>query len=131
MDTPEVPDNEELKGFGELSNDPDLNAETLQKELAKYRKAYAEEYETAMEQTPENAPEYTQKFFRQNLPEAAAQIVWLAHNADSESVRLSALKLIVSQAILDATSEGDPVKDLLKQLSEKKKSPTPIPDPED
>ena len=102
----------------------------LKKELHDYAKALREEF--AREQDQENstagltdptsnAEKYTRQFFRQNLPDAAAQIVWLSCNSDSDSVRLRACQIIIKEALEDARAEGDPIKDLLSDL---KKIPT-------
>lgn len=63
-----------------------------------------------------NVEKYTRKFFRQNLPDAAAQIVWLSANSTSDSIRLRASQFIVKEALEDARAEGDPIKDLLSSL---------------
>jgi hypothetical protein len=64
----------------------------------------------------ENVERYTRDFFRKNLAQAAAQVVWLSSNASSDSVRLNACKIIIKEALEDARSEGDPLKELLGQL---------------
>lgn len=63
-----------------------------------------------------NVEKYTQKFFRQNLPDAAAQVVWLMANSESDSVRLRAAQMVINIAREDAKVEGDPLKDLLASL---------------
>jgi len=104
--------------------------EELAKELKSYAKALREEFarETAEENSTSgltepvsNVEKYTRQFFRQNLPDAAAQIVWLSCNSDSDSVRLRACQIIIKEALEDARVEGDPIKDLLSDL---KKIPT-------
>src|SRR5262245_37781956 len=78
----------------------------LAKELKDYAKALREEFareeETATSGLVEpvsNAEKYTRQFFRQNLPDAAAQIVWLSCNSDSDSVRLNSSHLGISYAV--------------------------------
>ena len=70
-----------------------------------------------------NVEKYTRQFFRQNLPDAAAQVVWLSCNSTSDSVRLRACQIIIKEALEDARAEGDPIKDLLHDLA---KIPTAI-----
>lgn len=104
--------------------------EEIAAELSKYRKALAEEFAreeatdsvlTGLDDPVSNVEKYTRNFFKQNLPDAAAQIVWLSCNSDSDSVRLRASKMIVDIALDDARQDGDPLKELLNSL---KKTPT-------
>jgi hypothetical protein len=111
---------EEPKPFDELDKLADSGKLDLQKELAKYRKAYQEEFEESQKIAPDDAEQHTQDFFRKNLPELVAQVVWLAHNAESDAVRLSACKFGINEALKDSRAEGDPIKNLLKELGEKK-----------
>jgi hypothetical protein len=100
-------------------------------EIAAMRKKYADalHQEFAREQANDpdntishlddpvsNVEKYTRKFFRQNLPDAAAQIVWLSANSTSDSIRLRASTFIVKEALEDARAEGDPIRDLLHEL---------------
>lgn len=98
------------------STDP-LTEASLQQHLNKYRQALESEYVVEVEKTPENVAELTTAFFKNNAAHAAAQIAWLAMNADSESVKLNAAKFIIQSANADAEADGDPIKDLLKQLT--------------
>lgn len=129
--TPDNPDEPEsymmppkLRSFEDLDSDADLTRVSLQEELNKYAEAYRQEYETMSQTNPENVSEYTTDFFRKNVHSAAAQIVWLANNAESESVRASSAKYIIERATADSDAAGDPIKDLLEQLS---KQPTSAP----
>lgn len=109
----------EPKGFDELDKMADsgeLTAQSLQQELAKYRQAYEEEFEAQSKIAPENCEQHLTDFFKKNLPELACQVIWLAHNAQSESVRLSAIKFGIGQALADAQHDGDPIKDLISKL---------------
>lgn len=115
------PDNKppELKNFEELDKQADsgnLTRQSLQDELNRYAAAYREEFELASKADPENVEEYTRDFFKQNIHQAAAQIVWLASNAESESVRGNMSKYVIEQATKDAEDAGDPVRALLKKL---------------
>lgn len=117
---PEEPrEDSEAKSYEELSGLADsgeLTEESLQNELAKYRQAIQEEFETSQSEIPENIEEHTKKFFRKNLAHFLAQIVDLSQNASSETVRLSASKFGIQEALKDGRVEGDPVKDLIKKL---------------
>ena len=115
-DTPDTPDDSPLN-FG--PTDPEIKAMR-----ENYAKALQEEFSREDEQTSishlddpiSNVDKYTRKFFRQNLPDAAAQIVWLSANSSSDSIRLRASTFIVKEALEDARLEGDPIKDLLSSL---------------
>lgn len=108
------------------SKDPQFGPDdqTLQEELAKYKKAIQEEFESTGGNTltggsldpTENVEKYTRNFFRQNLAGAAAQIVWLSQNSTSDAVKLNASKLIIKEALEDARKEGDPMKELFEML---------------
>jgi len=90
--------------------------DNLQKELAAYQAAIKQEYELSKSGIPENVEEITRDFFKANAASAAAQIVWLSNNAHSESTRLAAAKTVIAEALADARADGDPIKDLLKEL---------------
>jgi len=95
--------------------------EALQAELAKYKKALEEEFKShpdPADRAAENVEKYTRDFFKKHMASAAAQIVWLSANSTSDSVRLRACQIIVKEALEDARADGDPVKDLLKDLME-------------
>lgn len=95
----------------------DLSAAELQKQLNDYAAAIRSEFEAATKEAPENAEEAAKDYFRKNLSQALAQVVWLASNADSETVRLNASKFIINEALDEAKGDGDPIKQLLKELS--------------
>lgn len=102
-----------------------LSDATLQAELHAYRESLEQEYARDIDdRAPENCEKYTREFFKKALPTAAAQIVWLAGNSTSDSVRLKASTIVVNMALEDAKADGDPIKDLLTQLqgNDKKKN---------
>jgi hypothetical protein len=96
-----------------------LDDEKVQEKLNQYHEAFKQEFETSVKKNPENVDEYTREFFRDNLPMAAAQIAFLAANAESESVRFSASKYVILAAKEISETDGDPIKELLKELSGK------------
>ena len=116
------------RDFDSLMGDESLTQESLQAELNKYAEAFRQEYETSSQSDPQNVAEYTTDFFRKNVHQAAAQIVWLATNAESESVRGNMAKYIVEQATAESDAAGDPIKELLNKLTA---TPAPAPDNED
>jgi hypothetical protein len=92
----------------------------LQAELAAYKKALEEEFARSPspeDRAAENVEKYTRDFFKKNLATAAAQIVWLSGNSTSDSVRLRACQIIVKEALEDARADGDPIRDLLRDLA--------------
>jgi len=106
-DSPLDPD----KDFDELMADEDLTPEKLQAKLNDYHAAFEQEFTVAVEKSPDNVIEYTTDFFKKNVAMAAAQIVWLAGNAESETV-----------AGKDAKGDGDPFKKLFAELQANGKS---------
>ena len=112
------------RDFDSLMGDNNLTQESLQAELNKYAEAFKQEYELATAASPENVEEYTRDYFKKNVHSAAAQIVWLANNAESESVRGNMAKYIVEAAIAEGDAAGDPIKELLKSLTANDTSPT-------
>ena len=104
-----------------------VDVQELQKELAAYHAAIEEEYKMAAESQPDNVEEHTRNFFRGQAPMAAAQIAWIAANGANESSRLNASKFIIDMAIEEGTKEGDPIKQLLNELSKNDKRPAPAP----
>jgi hypothetical protein len=115
--------------FNELFNNPDLNDEKLQKHLNEYRAAIEEEFELKTKAAiqandSDSVQELTQNFFKDNTAHAAAQIAWLAMNAESETVRLNASKFIIDKGLADSEKDGDPIKKLLSELTNKP-APTP------
>jgi hypothetical protein len=120
----ELPIDQSLPDFDELDK-KDLTEESLQEELNKYRKAYQEEFEsTVSNEGLENIEEYTREFFKKNITTAAAQIVFLSGNGETDSIKLRASKMVVDLALADAAADGDPIKQFLKSLQ---KSPTATP----
>lgn len=112
--------------FEALAADPELTPEKLQEELTNYMTALRQEFEDKTAEAPENVQEHTSEFFKANVPNAAAQIAWLSINADSESVRLNASKMVIALALKDEQDKQDPLKDLLKGLTANdKSSPAP------
>jgi 2-keto-4-pentenoate hydratase len=108
-----------MSEFDELNNDPELTQEKLQEKLNSYAEALRSEFEESTKESPENVEEYTRDFFKKNIHHAAAQIVWLAANSTSDSVRLRASQIVVSEALTDARADGDPIKDILAELAKK------------
>lgn len=100
-----------------------LPEDTAQRMLNNYSEALRSEFEMSIAVEPDNVPEYTHKFFREHVSIAAAQIVHLAVNAESDTVKFSASKFIVNAGMAEAMLEGDPIKDLLKQLQGNDKKP--------
>lgn len=94
----------------------------LQKELQDYARAIRQEFAetnqlSGLGDGPEsNVEKYTRSFFKNNLADAVAQIVWLACNATSDSVRLRASQIIVKEALEDCRTDGDPIKELFAML---------------
>ena len=107
-----------FEDLDKLAESGDLTRETLQEELQRYTKAYQQEFETSTKIDPDNVGEYTTDFFRKNVHQAAAQIVWLAANAESESVRGNMAKYVIEKATADSDREGNPIAALLKKLQE-------------
>lgn len=129
----DTPNNDEPRTYEEMMNDDNLTEESLQDELRKYKEAYQQEYEIKMKRVadgevdPKQITDYTRDYFKANLAGAAAQIVWLSSNADSETVSLSASKFVVEQALTDAKVDGDPVAALLAQLQANDPKPETAP----
>lgn len=111
--------------FEQMSNDPTFTEEDLKAELNRYAKALEEEYETNVVAEPENIAEYTTNFFKGNAHSAAAQIVYLAINADSESVRLNAAKFVVQIAREKEEADADPIGNLIAKLKTNKNVKVP------
>lgn len=103
--------------FNDMMNDPELTQETLQKKLNDYSAAIRQEFEESTKADPNNYEEYTRDFFKKNIHSMAAQVVWLANNSDSDSVRLSACKYGIDMALAQSKEDGDPIKALLSELT--------------
>lgn len=98
----------------------ELTPESLQEQLNSYHKAIAEEFETKTSAVPEKLEEYTSDYFKQNVHFAARQIVWLSANAESETVRANCSKFVIQQAFADSEKDGDPIRDLMNELTKPK-----------
>jgi hypothetical protein len=107
-----------------MDDTPD-NSDSLQSQLIRYRAAIEQEYalaEKAKEAAnTENLQAATREFFKENSAHAAAQIAWLSLNAESESVRLRASQYIIERGLADSAEDGDPIKQLLSDLTSKSK----------
>lgn len=101
--------------------------EALQAELQSYAAALRSEFQEA--QAKETAPDvekHTRDFFKKNVQDAALQVVWLAHNSDSDSIRLRASQFIIKEAFEEGTREGDPIKQLMNELTKQPTGPTAV-----
>lgn len=107
----------------------ELTEANLQQKLNEYSLALKQEYETKTKERPDDLEEHTRDYFKDNLHNAAHQVVWLSNNADSESVRLSSCKLIIATALEQSKADGDPIAGLLAELTGKKKVVTTEPAP--
>src|SRR5665213_3571418 len=120
---------ERLMSFEELSalaDEGKLTRESLQGQLDAHSRALREEFELSTKETPEtdNLEKFTKDFFKSHLHSAAAQIVHLANNADSETVRLSSSKYIIEAALVQNEEDANPLAALLKDLV--KNDPVPV-----
>lgn len=110
MDTPATPN----------TPDNELTPDRLQDELAKYQAALKQEFELAEKAAdgfdPLMVEASLKKFWLSNAPMSAAQIVWLAQFADSETVKLKANQFVIEQAKELSEAENDPVKRILMGL---------------
>lgn len=133
--TPETPveepeevevDSETRKELG-IEDSELLTQDLLQSKLAEYQRAYQQEYESGITETTsdDDVKSITQDFFRRNVPIAAAQIVWLASNSSSDSVRGSMSKYVIQMAFDEEKDSGDPIKNLLRELSGNDNKPQP------
>lgn len=124
-DSSDTPDNSlySYEKLSDLADAGELTEEKLQEVLNGYAKAFQEEFEKSVSNSPENVEEYTRDYFKKNVATAAAQIVYLSNNAFSESVKLRAAQMVVSEALKDSRADGDPIRELLTELA--KNDPTP------
>lgn len=115
----ESPENHENPSdeFEELNSKEELTEEDLQKRLNSYAEALRKEFEEATKAAPSNVEEYTRDFFKRNIHAAAAQVVFLSSNAESETVRLKASQYVIEMAIADGERDGDPIRAMLKELN--------------
>jgi hypothetical protein len=106
-------------GDPDLSHLTDEDRASLARSLAEYHKAVREEFLTTQaDRARFNSDEDIDKLILAARASSAKEILWLAENATSESVRLNALKWIQSEAFKISNLEGsDPFKNLLKELA--------------
>jgi hypothetical protein len=111
--------------------DDNMTPEECQRKLEEYSKAVREEFALQQEAREKEKAgldtltvhEFTQDFFKKNIAHAAAQIYHLAMHAESETVRLKAATTIIEKALQDAVAQGDPIKNLLQEITAKSKDP--------
>lgn len=99
--------------------EPDFTVDdkAVQAEMQAYALAVQQEYERAeATSTIPNVVTSTRDFFKKHVDVAAAQVLYLAIHSTSDSVKLNASKLIITEALADARAAGDPIKDLLDEL---------------
>jgi hypothetical protein len=116
----EEPDFDKLKKKADAG---ELNEASLQAELNRYSQALKQEWEDNQrpEDTSSDAEQQARDYFKKHVPFAAAQVVWLAGNSDSDTVRLNASKHIIALGITSGAKDGDPLKELLNELSKNDK----------
>lgn len=112
--------------FSKLTSDPNLTEEKLRAEMLKYEKAFEEEMNVLAESDSENISEYTSNFFKANAHFAAAQVVWLAMHAESETVRGSMSKYILESAHKVEKENQDPVANIIEGLKKNDGKPQPL-----
>lgn len=112
---------EEQSRFEAMMRKDAVEETELRDELNSYAEALRQEFEAKQNNTSsaEETAENTKEFLRKNVHSAAAQVVWLSNNADSESVRLNASKYIVEMATRLENEDKDPVADIIRQLTKK------------
>jgi len=97
---------------------PGVTDESLQKELQSYAAALRQEFaEAQTRNTTPDVERHTRDFFKRNVQDAALQVVWLAHNSDSDSIRLKACTFIIKEAFEAGVKDGDPIMDLMRELA--------------
>lgn len=106
------------------------SAEVLraQEELRKYQRAMQEEYATNSKTGDgRDIQSKVEELYKNHAIRAANDIIWLAFNSTSDSVRLNALKFIYAEADKAALKEGDVFSKLLEKMKGDKKEPaTPV-----
>jgi hypothetical protein len=113
-----------------MDEQPDeLTAQEAEELLNNYHRAFREEFDAAIEESPDNVEELTRDFFKENAAMFAAQIAWLACKASSESVKLQASKIGLQFALEDSRADGDPVKELIRSLQGNKSKSAATSDP--
>ena len=121
---PDVPATNPSSPVVEVSDKLKVTDESLMAELNAYAEALRQEFaESQSRQEQPDVEKHTRDFFKKNIQDAALQVVWLAHNSDSDSVRLRACQIIIKEAFDQAQQQGDPLKELMLELSK----PTPTP----
>lgn len=124
MDTPNSDNNNTPLNNNERDENGDLTPESLQAQLAAYRRALETEFQMAESVADTTAQEEaTIEFFRKNVPVAAAQIVHQMQFASSDAVRLNAAKYLLDRVFKHEAETGDPVNELLKKLKSNKPNP--------
>lgn len=115
----------------EIPDSPDKEAvkKQLQEELAKYEKAFEEEWATekAYEDgklTPIEIRRRTKELLTQATPKAVASMLHLSQHARSEQVRMAAAKFILEASIGKESGGlvGDPMLELMEGLDAKAKT---------
>lgn len=107
------------ESFDELMKKADngeLTQDKMEEIIREYAQSVREEFKIAAEADPDNIEEYARDFGRKHAGEALAQIHFLMHNADSETVKMNAAKYIVGLATDESSRDGDPVKQIVKEL---------------
>lgn len=102
-----------------------VSEETLQLMLHNYSDALRQEFEIEVNNDPDNTPAFTHKFFREHMHIAAAQIVHLCTAGETDNIKLNASKFVVIMGNKQADEEGDPIKNLLAELTRNDKKPQP------
>lgn len=119
--------NNEVKSFEELMEAADsgkMTEDEMQDELAKYKRAIEQEYESQIPhaEAEDNVEAVTRGFFKKCTPSAATTIFHLSQFADSESVKFSASKYIIEAGRDESEKDGDPIKEFLNSLGKDKKN---------
>jgi hypothetical protein len=105
-----------------------LSSSDLQYILNEYGRAVRNEFEMALAEKPDDADEAKRDFCRTHMAEMLAEIHWLAKNADSESVKLSAAKYLADGAVKESHKDGDPIKAIINDLMAADQPTNPPPD---
>lgn len=112
----DITGDESFEELSKLADEGKLTQTDMEKVLQSYAAAVREEFKIATETDSENVVEAARDFGRKHSGEALAQIHLLMHSADSESVRFSASKYIMSLALDESRKDGDPIKAILNDL---------------
>lgn len=107
--------------------DFEVDDKAVQAEMQRYAKAVEEEFARSEAANREpNIVDTTRSFFKKHVDIAAAQVLYLAVHSTSDSVKLNASKLIITEALADARAAGDPIKDLLAELQMNDPATVPV-----